>query len=61
MTAVAVRELHPGDEWHCLDWTLHVSSDAQVEGNSAAFAVAEFPWLMHRPADEVLDVKVAGS
>jgi len=61
MTAVLARDLHPGDVWREHDWPLHVSSDAHVEGNSAVFAVTEFPWLMHRPADEVLDVKVAGS
>ncbi len=60
MTAISAREIHIGDLWHCADWDLHVSAVA-IEGDNVAFAVTEFPWLMHRPADEVLDVKVAGS
>jgi hypothetical protein len=59
MSLVLARDLHPGDVVHQHDWNLHVRR-VDVDGNSVAFVVDEFPGdVQHRAADAVLDVEVS--
>jgi hypothetical protein len=59
MSAMLARDLHAGDILRQHDWRLHVRR-VDVDGNSVAFVVDEFPSdVQHRAADAVLDVEVA--
>jgi hypothetical protein len=57
VTGILAAELQAGDVVHEHDWPLHVSA-VEREGACVAFAVSEFPGtLMHRAADDVLEVE----
>ena len=54
MTAVAARDLRPGDIWHMHDWRLHVVA-VDVQDHCVA-VVTEGPQMLHVPADELEEV-----
>jgi hypothetical protein len=56
-TEVKAADLHTSDCLLMNDWHLHVRS-VDVDGNSVAFVVDEFPEIIHhRPGDDVLHVR----